>query len=150
MARRLLVAGILLSSGFLFAAAPSAPPPAASPTPDVARRGREVFTRKNCSHCHSIAVAGIVRTGDDAKMFGPDLSDVGLHFEEGGLAAYLRSGQRVKGRRHWKSFWGEEADLAALAAWLEGLRNGAAAAPAPTPTPVPKPAATPAQRPPRR
>lgn len=140
MERTVVVSAVLLVSGLLIAAAPAARRQAAEPSASgAADRGREVFTRKNCSHCHALAAAGIARSGADEKMFGPDLSGVGLRFEAGALAAYLRRGDRVNGRRHWKSFWGEEADLVALAAWLEGFRDGAAAAPTATPTPTPRP-----------
>lgn len=38
------------------------------------------------------------------------------------LRELLRKGGKVTARRHWKSFWGNGEDLAALVSWLSSLR----------------------------
>lgn len=99
--------------------------PARAPGSDAARRGAEVFLAEGCGGCH--AVRGTPADG----QVGPDLTHLGgrttlaagiLPMETGALTDWIRApgeikpGVRMPGYDHLS-----DADLAALAAYLEGL-----------------------------
>jgi len=102
------------------------PRPAPTEVPAVTAQelpdGREVFERKNCRHCHSVASLEIERTGEQEKQWGPDLSGLGERLDEEEIAELLRRGDPLaRGTRHWKKFWGDDPELLALAQWLATL-----------------------------
>lgn len=117
-----MAGGLLLvaTTGFQTPSLASSGRGEASRTPD----GREVFDRKNCQHCHAVSSIGLERTGTQEKQWGPDLSGLSERFTEEEILEFLRRGEpldRQEGRQHWKSFWGQEDELQALADWLMKL-----------------------------
>ena len=99
--------------------------PAAAPADAVARRGAAVFRAEGCGACHAIR-------GTEARgRVGPDLTHVGgrvsvgglLPNDEAGFRRWIRETGRVKPGVRMPSYPHiPEDDLAALAAFMEGLR----------------------------
>jgi cytochrome c oxidase subunit 2 len=108
--------------GWLAAQAAPAQPPAG----DEATRGARLFLASGCGACHT--VRGTRADG----VIGPDLTHVGGRLSVGagllpptrdGLAAFIARSETLKPAVHMPEFGMlAEADLAALAAYLEGLR----------------------------
>lgn len=103
--------------------------PAAEPTTDLARRGRDVFGAHGCGACHTVRGAGAEAPDG---VVGPDLTHVGSRVSLGaaslpndvdGFRRFLSHPGRVKPGVHMPSFrmLGDD-DLDALAAYLEGLQ----------------------------
>ena len=95
--------------------------------------GKEVFLKKNCSHCHSVMSEGIERGNASKNMQGSDLSDVGSQYTRDEMLIYLKRGdvlpdnpvvrtEAVDKGEHWKTFWGSAEEAEALVEWLLGLR----------------------------
>jgi cytochrome c oxidase subunit II len=100
--------------------------PAPSPVDAAARRGQDAFVTNGCGACHTVR-------GTPARgVIGPDLTHVGSRHSIGGgilptrpdaLRRWIASTQHVKPGVHMPDFGmlpGD--DLAALAAYLHGLR----------------------------
>ncbi|MHB1343462.1 MAG: cytochrome c oxidase subunit II [Thermoleophilia bacterium] len=98
--------------------------PAAEPTDPVAVRGKEVFFSVSCAGCHAI------RGTEAAGALGPDLTHVGgrlslaagtLDNTRENLVLWLRDPQAAKPGNLMPTPQLEDAQLADLAAYLEGL-----------------------------
>jgi cytochrome c oxidase subunit 2 len=100
--------------------------PAAAPTDALAQRGRDLFASSTCVNCH--AVAG---TNANARV-GPDLSHVGSRATIGAgvaqrnadtLQQWIQSPQAIKPGVLMPGYPAlGQSDLAALAAYLDGLK----------------------------
>ena len=100
--------------------------PALPPLSAIAERGREAFVAQRCTACHT--VRGISEQGP----LGPDLTHVGsrLHLGAGtvrndlpAMQQWIAHVQEVKPGARMPSFGARDAAaLAAISAWLEGLK----------------------------
>ena len=99
--------------------------PARPPTTSDARAGEQAFTRDGCADCHS------VRGTNANGTVGPDLTHVGsrstiaaltLPNDAAALAAWLRDPQHVKPGNKMPDLGLSQRDVAALVAYLEGLK----------------------------
>jgi cytochrome c oxidase subunit 2 len=99
--------------------------PAAPPRSPAAARGRQVFIASQCASCH--AIRGTAAQG----QIGPDLTHVGSRATLAALtiantprelAAWLEDPQKVKPGNKMPALGLDRADIAALVAYLEGLR----------------------------
>lgn len=100
--------------------------PAAAPTDPTAQRGQQVFLTNSCVNCHTIS--GTSANG----QVGPDLSHLGsrsiigsgvLDNTPDNLTQWIRNAQSVKPGVLMPAFDNiSDADLSALATYLEGLK----------------------------
>jgi len=97
------------------------------PTPSmgIAARGAKIFKEKTCYNCHTIAGTGA------HQSIGPDLTYVATRHTLGAgvlknspenLAAWLHDPNQFKPGSHMPNFQLSKADVAALVAYLEGLK----------------------------
>jgi cytochrome c oxidase subunit 2 len=99
--------------------------PAAEPTSDAGRRGRDVFLRSPCTSCHAIrGTAASATNAPDLTHFG---SRMGLAAgtvpnARGHVAGWIANPERVKPGAHMPPTTLEPEDLDALAAYLGELR----------------------------
>jgi cytochrome c oxidase subunit 2 len=98
---------------------------AATPAGDLARRGLQVFRDKTCVNCHEIKGAS------PATSVAPDLTHVAsrttlgsgvLDNSEDAVRLWLANPQAVKPGCRMPDFHLEQADVAALTAYLETLK----------------------------
>ena len=82
--------------------------------------GKTAFVDQKCNMCHGVEAAGIVKK---SKGGPPDLSSVGIDHNADWLAKYLKKEEAVSGKKHAKEFAGKDADLQAIAKWLETLKT---------------------------
>ncbi len=92
--------------------------------------GKQLFLKKRCQSCHTVAVAEISVDEEEAKepegddeLQPPDLSAAGLHFERDVLIRFLQKKERRDGRLHKKRFVGKKADLEVLVDWLMTMQE---------------------------
>jgi cytochrome c oxidase subunit 2 len=99
--------------------------PAAEPSTDLERRGREVFLASSCALCHT------VRGTPAGSRVGPDLTHVGsratlaagtLPNTDAHLDAWIRDPQASKPGNRMPATPMSDADRRAVVAWLRGLR----------------------------
>ena len=99
----------------------TAPPPQG----DLATRGQQTFDRLTCGSCHAIAgTRHNARAAPDLTNFGSreTISAGVLPNTPENLAGYLRNPQAVKPGVLMPNFDLSDADIAALVAYLEGLK----------------------------
>jgi cytochrome c oxidase subunit 2 len=109
--------------------------PAAAPTGDQATKGQQAFLDLACSACHQIRGVNSVPTGvvlrDGGLVTGPDLTHVAsrpelaaetIPNEPDELAQWLSDAQLAKPGNRMPPVAMTDDDLAALVAYLEGLR----------------------------
>jgi hypothetical protein len=85
--------------------------------------GKDIFVNAKCNICHSVTSHGI-----DAKKKSnttPDLSNVGASFKTAGLKTYLKKESELNGKKHPRTFDGNEADFETLVTWLLTLKTAA-------------------------
>lgn len=76
--------------------------------------GREVFTAQGCHGCHTVGVTG--------TPLATDLTRIGARSSEAELAGWLRDPAARKPSAHMPKIRLEDAEVAALAAYLASLR----------------------------
>ena len=98
-------------------------PPLASLS-SLAESGRAVYTARTCGSCHAIAGVSDGEAGPDLTHFGsrPTISAGVLVNTPENLARYLENPQAVKPGIHMPNFRLTADEIAALVAYLEGLR----------------------------
>lgn len=98
--------------------------PAESPDDSLGIRGRQLFTQRTCSNCHTIR--GTKATGN----IGPDLTHLAsrevilagrLNYSTGNLQQWLSNPEKIKPGAHMPNFLLSDEELLALIAYLEGL-----------------------------
>ncbi len=97
------------------------PQPLAEP---LAERGRAVYAARTCGSCHAIAGVSTGEAGPDLTHFGsrPTISAGVLVNTPENLARYLANPQAVKPGIYMPNFRLSDEEIAALVAYLEGLR----------------------------
>lgn len=99
--------------------------PAAEPTSDLARRGLRIMEHSGCGSCHRVAGTSM---GSDV---GPDLTHLAsrrtlaagtLTNDHDGLRRWLSSPDAFKPDSHMPDYHFDDADVEAVATYLEGLR----------------------------
>ena len=81
--------------------------------------GKKAFLKQKCDKCHSVATEGIEHTATSEKMWGPDLSGVGLTRDAEWLPRFVLKEVEIDGKKHKNTFKGSRRELAAIVAWLE-------------------------------
>jgi cytochrome c oxidase subunit II len=99
--------------------------PAAAPTDPTAQRGQQIFSQQACGNCHAI------RGTSAAGGVAPDLTHVGsrttlaagaLTNTPDNLQRWLHDPQKIKPGANMPTFKLSDADVQALASYLEGLK----------------------------
>ncbi len=90
---------------------------------EPASPGRSAFLAQKCDLCHSVPAAGIESKMKSATMKGPDLGPAVSQHDPKLLRDFLRKQGQLGGKDHKKEFTGTDAELAAVLAWLGGLKG---------------------------
>lgn len=94
------------------------------PDSPLAERGRAIYVTRNCGSCHTIAGVSTGKAGPDLTHFGdrPTISAGVLVNTPEHLARYLENPQAIKPGIYMPNFRLTTEEIAALVAYLEGLR----------------------------
>ncbi len=87
--------------------------------------GKKVFLDNKCNMCHSVSAEGIEKKTAGSKA--PDLSGIGAKQNADFFVKFLKKEADMNGKKHSKSWTGKDADLQAIAKWLESLKKPASA-----------------------
>lgn len=88
--------------------------------------GKPIFTKNECTGCHSITAAGIkkqVGGAEPGTEDAPDLSGVGLKRTADWITKFLLKKETIDGKKHEKKFKGSAEDLDTLAKWLATMKT---------------------------
>ena len=80
--------------------------------------GKKAFLTEKCDQCHSIKTHEIERTIASEKMWGPDLSGVGLTRDAEWMEKFTLKEVELDGKNHKNTFKGTKKSLATITAWL--------------------------------
>ena len=87
--------------------------------------GKKAFLDNKCNMCHSVTAEGIEKKTAGSKT--PDLSGIGAKQNADFFVKFLKKEADMNGKKHSKSWTGKDADLQAIAKWLESLKKPASA-----------------------
>jgi cytochrome c553 len=87
--------------------------------------GKKSFLDNKCNMCHSVSAEGIEKKTAASKA--PDLSGIGAKQNADFFVKFLKKEVDMSGKKHSKSWTGKDADLQAIAKWLESLKKPASA-----------------------
>jgi mono/diheme cytochrome c family protein len=79
--------------------------------------GKQIFTEKKCSSCHSVASMDITSKKKDAS----DLSNAGTLGDAEFMAGYLTKKEKIDGKEHKAPWKGTDQELKTISEWLAGL-----------------------------
>lgn len=82
--------------------------------PDLAARGKAVFTEQGCYGCHTVGATG--------TPIASDLSRIGTRYSRAELTRWLRDPASQRSTAHMPRIVLAEADVQALAAYLASLQ----------------------------
>jgi mono/diheme cytochrome c family protein len=87
--------------------------------------GKKAFLDNKCNMCHSVSAEAIEKKTAGSKA--PDLSGIGAKQNADFFVKFLKKEADMNGKKHSKSWTGKDADLQAIAKWLESLKKPASA-----------------------
>ncbi|MCI0618355.1 cytochrome c [bacterium] len=87
--------------------------------------GKKAYLDNKCNMCHSVSAEGIEKKTAGSKA--PDLSGIGAKQNADFFVKFLKKEVDMNGKKHSKSWTGKDADLQAIAKWLESLKKPASA-----------------------